>query len=102
MTQIRGDIDVGTTGPDRIEHAVAGSPDHRHPSHQGIGRTCHPDPARGLREHRAQLLHELAQRLGAGERTDPTTAQTAQAVNDLQGSDVDQGARAGKGITHAG
>jgi hypothetical protein len=103
VTQICGDVDVGSAGPDGIEAVVAGSPDHRHPAHQRIGRTRHPDSPGGLREHRAQLLHELAQRPGTGQRAHPPKSHTAaRAVEDHQGADVDQGARAGERITDAG
>ena len=44
-------------------------------------------------------LRELTQYQSAGQRADPTVAH---AVNNLQRADVDQSARVGEGVTHAG
>jgi len=100
MTQVRGDVDVGATGTDGLELVVAGSPDHRHPRHHGIGRARHADPTGALREDLTQPLDKLAQRQRTGQGAHPPMAGHRVRV-DLQGCDFDQSARIREGVTHA-
>jgi len=98
MTQVRRDVDVDSTGPYGIELVVPGSSYYGHPTHESIGWTCHPDATSSPGERCGEVLHELPQGLRSPQRADPSDACPRFT---LQGTDVDQGAGLGKGITDA-